>query len=80
MMWLWTIDSLAVEVVMAATEGNNGTLEIGLRNRTVASRLILHPEPTLHGWIFTGSWNNYAEFFERQREDGTVKLDLVRTL
>ena len=31
----------------------------------------LYPDPTLWGWIFTGSWNNYVEFFEK---DG-VKLD-----
>ena len=43
-------------------------------------RVLHFPDPTLFGWIFTGSADNVVEFFEKTTMDGSVvKLDFYFT-
>jgi hypothetical protein len=50
-----------------ATRPNNLSRRVSLRD---------YPDPSFYGWNFTGSWNNYVEFFEiQQLDDVLIKLD-----
>ena len=57
--------------------GNTNRRYNGQRPLDFSRRVSLqeYPDPTFYGWTFTGSFNNYVEFFETSTADGTIKMD-----